>query len=73
MKNRIKVLRAERGITQDKLAAMCQVSRSSINAIEKERVIPNGDTMLRISRALCIPIHEIFLDFSLCSHNISKT
>ncbi len=35
MKNRLKVLRAERNLTQAKLAELLDVSRQTINAIEK--------------------------------------
>lgn len=69
MKNKLRIIRAERKISQDELASLCGVSRATINSVENESVIPNGDTMLRLSNALQIPIQEIFLDFKLFTNN----
>lgn len=65
MKNRLRVIRAEKKMSQQKLAEMCGVSRTAINGIENERVTPNGDTLLKISKALNTPLDEFFLEFSL--------
>jgi len=65
MKNKLRVLRAEKKISQDELAEICAVSRATINSIENERVIPNGDTLLKLSKAFNLPIEQIFLDFML--------
>lgn len=65
MKNRLRVIRAEKTLTQQRLADMCEISRHTLMCIEHEKSIPNGDTMLRLSKALKTPIEEIFLDFSL--------
>ena len=62
MNNRLKVLRAEKNITQDELANLCGISRTTVNSIETGKVIPNGDTMLKLSKALGEPIEKIFLD-----------
>lgn len=72
MKNRIKVLRAERGFTQEKLARICGTSRGTINAIENELVCPNGYTMLCLVKAFNVPVEEIFLDFLLFENNRSN-
>lgn len=69
MNNKLKVLRAEKNITQDQLAQLCGISRNTIISIEMGKVIPNGDTMLKLSKALKRPIEEIFLDFALCKNN----
>ena len=69
MNNRLKVLRAEKNITQDELANLCGISRTTVNSIETGKVIPNGDTMLNLSKALGEPIEKIFLDFALCKNN----
>ena len=37
MKNRLKVIRAERNMTQEELAEKCGVSRATINSIEKKK------------------------------------
>ena len=44
--------RKELGITQRKLAEMCEISKSSVTRIESFETIPNLDTLLRIFQAL---------------------
>jgi putative transcriptional regulator len=60
MKNRIKVLRAERNMTQEELATEVQVSRQTINAIEKEKFDPSLSLAFRISRLFKLDIEDIF-------------
>lgn len=62
MKNRLKVLRAERDLTQEALAKMCGVCRTTIHAAETGRAVPNGDTIFRIAKALGVPVTEIFVE-----------
>lgn len=60
MKNRIKVLRAEKNITQEELGEIIGVSRQTINAIEKEKFDPSLPTAFRISKLFNLSIEEIF-------------
>lgn len=60
MKNRIKVLRAEKNLTQEELSVIIGVSRQTINAIEKEKFDPSLPTAFRISKLFNLPIEEIF-------------
>lgn len=60
MKNRIRVLRAEKRWTQEDLATEVGVSRQTINAIEKEKFDPSLPTAFRIARLFDLPIEEIF-------------
>lgn len=62
MKNRIKVLRAERNMTQEELAIEVQVSRQTINAIEKGKFDPSLSLAFRISRLFELAIEDIFHD-----------
>jgi putative transcriptional regulator len=62
MKNRLKVLRAERDWTQAQLAAELQVSRQTINAIEKGKFDPSLPLAFRAARLFEMPIEEIFQD-----------
>jgi predicted transcriptional regulator len=48
--------RKELGITQRKLAEMCEISKSSVTRIESFETIPNLDTLLRIFQALKLRI-----------------
>jgi putative transcriptional regulator len=60
MKNRIRVLRAEKKWTQEDLAAAIGVSRQTINAIEKEKFDPSLPTAFRISILFERSIEEVF-------------
>ena len=61
MKNRIKVLRAERGWSQATLASMVGVSRNSIISIENGRFDPSLPLAFAIADAFELTIEEIFL------------
>ena len=65
MKNRIKVLRAENNLTQADLADALEVSRQTVNAIEKGKFDPSLPLAFRISKYFGKPIEEIFEDDSL--------
>ena len=60
MKNRIRVLRAEKQWTQEDLASEVGVSRQTINAIEKEKFDPSLPTAFRIARLFGLPIEQVF-------------
>ena len=60
MKNKIRVLRAEKKWTQEDLADAIGVSRQTINAIEKEKFDPSLPTAFRISRLFGRSIEEVF-------------
>lgn len=60
MKNRIRVERAERRITQQELAEQCGVSRQTINAIEAGKFIPSTLLALKIARTFSKSVEEIF-------------
>ena len=60
MKNRLKVLRAERNWSQQDLAARLDVSRQSVNAIETGRYDPSLPLAFRIAEVFELAIEEIF-------------
>lgn len=60
MKNRLKVLRAERGWSQNDLAERLDVSRQSVNAIETGRYDPSLPLAFRIADLFGQPIEAIF-------------
>ncbi|MDR8525986.1 MULTISPECIES: helix-turn-helix transcriptional regulator [Shewanella] len=62
MKNRLKVLRAERDWTQADLAEKLEVSRQTINAIEKGKYDPSLPLAFKVARLFAIPIEAIFTD-----------
>ena len=61
MKNRLKVLRAERNWNQQDLADALGVSRQSVNAIETGKYDPSLPLAFRISDVFGLPIEQIFL------------
>jgi putative transcriptional regulator len=60
VKNRLKVLRAERDWTQADLAQRLEVSRQTVNAIEIGKYDPSLPLAFRIARLFKMPIEEIF-------------
>ncbi|ADT67878.1 MAG: putative transcriptional regulator [Pseudoalteromonas tetraodonis] len=62
MKNRLKVLRAEHNFTQAKLAELLDVSRQTINAIEKGKFDPSLPLAFKAARLFKLKIEDIFDD-----------
>ena len=62
MRNRLKVLRAERDWTQAELAQALEVSRQTVNAIETGRYDPSLPLAFRLARLFRLPIEDIFDD-----------
>lgn len=60
MKNRIKVLRAEHDLTQEQLAEIIGISRTSLSDIETGKVVPGGNWVIRIANYFGIPAEQIF-------------
>ena len=62
MKNRLKILRAERDWTQTDLADALEVSRQTIHAIEKGKYDPSLPLAFKMARLFKTSIEEIFQD-----------
>jgi putative transcriptional regulator len=62
VRNKLRALRAERDWTQADLAGHVDVSRQTINAIEKEKFDPSLPIAFRIARVFDLRIEEIFFD-----------
>lgn len=65
MKNRLRVLRAERNWSQADLAHRLEVSRQSVNAIETGKFDPSLPLAFRIARLFDGTIESIFFDSDL--------
>jgi putative transcriptional regulator len=61
MNNRLRVLRAERGWSQQDLADRLEVSRQSVNAIETGKYDPSLPLAFRIADVFGLTIEGIFL------------
>lgn len=60
MKNRLRVLRAERGWSQADLAERIEVSRQSVIAIETGKYDPSLPLAFRLAKVFALPIEVIF-------------
>ncbi|MFY7756937.1 MULTISPECIES: helix-turn-helix transcriptional regulator [Flavobacterium] len=60
MKNNLKILRAIKNISQEELAKQIEVSRQTINAMEKGKYVPSTVLALKLSRYFEKPVEEIF-------------
>lgn len=61
MRNRIRIERAEKEITQQELAEAVGVSRQTIVAIEKGRFLPSTPLALKIARYFGKSVESIFI------------
>jgi putative transcriptional regulator len=62
MKNRLKVLRAERDWSQSDLADALDVSRQTVHALETGKYDPSLPLAFKIARLFTLPIEAIFED-----------
>ena len=60
LRNRLRVVRAERGLSQAELARTVGVSRQTISSIETGQYCPSTVLALRLADALREPITELF-------------
>jgi putative transcriptional regulator len=60
--NRIKVLRAEKDLTQQQLAEAVGVIRQTIIAIEQNKYQPSVALALRIARFFKVHVEEVFIE-----------
>ncbi len=60
IKNNLKVWRAKRDITQQQLADSVELSRQTVNSIEKGKFVPSVYTALKLARYFNTTIEEIF-------------
>jgi putative transcriptional regulator len=64
MKNRLRVLRAERNWSQADLAQRLEVSRQSVNAIETGKFDPSLPLAFKLARLFETNIEDLFSDES---------
>ena len=62
MKNRIKVLRAERDWSQAELAERLGIARQSLNAIENGKADPSLPLGMRIAKVFGVRVDDVFSD-----------
>lgn len=62
MQNKIKEYREKKGISQGKLADLCNVSRQTINAIENNKYDPSLQLAFNLAKILDVTVDSLFLD-----------
>lgn len=62
MKNKLRTLRQEHGLTQQQLAEELNVSRQTIISIENEKYDPSLPLAFKIARFLSVRIEDVFQD-----------
>ena len=60
LKNRLRVLRAEKEISQKHLADEVGLSRQTVNSIERGKFNPSIVTALKIAEFFEVPVDEVF-------------
>ncbi|MFN3522216.1 MAG: helix-turn-helix transcriptional regulator [Phenylobacterium sp.] len=60
MRNRLRVLRTERGWTQEELGRRLGVSRQAVNALETEKHDPSLDLAYRIAALFGLAVEQVF-------------
>jgi putative transcriptional regulator len=61
MKNKLKVARAEKNITQEELANEIKVSRQTINAIETGKYVPSTILALKMAWYFEVKVEDLFI------------
>jgi len=59
--NRLREIRAQRGLTQERFAEILGMSVDFLSLIERGRNAPSFDTIERISKRLKVPVAELFI------------
>ena len=60
VRNRLREIRLEKGLTQESLATMVGVTRQTVIAVEKRKFVPSVKLALELASALGTPLAEIF-------------
>jgi putative transcriptional regulator len=60
VKNDLRTLRSQRGLSQGQLAAAMGVSRQTINSIETDRYTPSLPLAIALARFFGRPVEEVF-------------
>lgn len=60
IRNKLRKLRKQKGLTQKDLAKLLEVSRQTVISIEKERRDPSLELAFKISQTFDRPVRKIF-------------
>jgi putative transcriptional regulator len=60
LRNNMKVLRAKNNLTQEQLAELVKVTRTTINFVERGKWVPSTVLAIKITRVFKVPFEEAF-------------
>ena len=60
IRNTIRELRADRGMTQQELADRIEMTRQTVNAIEGDKYSPSLEVAFRIALVFGVPLEQVF-------------
>lgn len=60
MKNRIRDMRKQQGLSQEELANRCRVSRQTVNAIENNKYDPTLALAFHLAKELQTTVDDLF-------------
>lgn len=60
LRNNLKVHRARRNLTQERLAALAGVTRKTINTVETGRFVPSTILALKLAQVFGCRVEELF-------------
>ena len=61
LKNTIKIQRAKKDLTQEQLAELVNVTRKTINTVEKGKFVPSTILALKLAKVLEVMVEELFI------------
>ena len=61
LKNTIKIQRAKKDLTQEQLAELVNVTRKTINTVEKGKFVPSTVLALKLAKVLEVMVEELFI------------
>lgn len=60
LRNRLRVARAERNVSQEELGALVGVTRQTISSIENNQYVPSAQLAFMLARTLEKPVDQLF-------------
>lgn len=60
LKNTIKIQRAKKNLTQEQLSDLVNVTRKTINTVEKGKYVPSTVLALKLAQTLDVTVEELF-------------
>ena len=69
---KLKLARTEKGLSQQELADLCEVTRQTIGLIEKGKYNPTLNLCVKLARILDLTLNDLFWDENYHNNSISS-